>query len=480
MMIKPMVVIALVLVVSGCSGSGNSGQPIEGEHGSESGSGPAPESLPLVRDCLWYLHSDPDLVNIAFPDTAANYWAGLLLIPAGGEVRLTGEFPFARYMSFNIYDSTLASYDAIADSEIVPDEGSLNPFLPAASRYGEPRRYTVRVVPDSAPEDPSQRKPNTLYAGQKGVRYFHGRVIYRIYVPDQGTSMAGNVDLPAVTIVLPGGQELSSADACEFLERSRLGLGINEKLTDARGFDAVSARSGTNPLVWTKFIGFGPTAVSIAQYAPIVADLPLADAWQAISAAIMDNGIGTGGGLLSNRDNAYVSATANRSFGEIAVISAKAPRTPQTYANLLTMQAAQLRYWSLCTNDVYTQRYFDCVYDEQVPRDKDGYYTIVISSLDQRPANARPECGVAWLNWGPRADSLLILRNMLPDPTFTHAVQNVTIANQEEREVMGDYYPYGLHLGRGEFEALSAEPGGDANNCQVNAESLRSQARAGV
>ncbi len=39
----------------------------------------------------------------------------------------------------------------------------------------------------------------------------------------------------------------------------------------------------------------------------------------------------------------------------------------------------------------------------------------MVSAADQHPANARPECGVTWLAWGPQAQGLLIYRHMLAE-----------------------------------------------------------------
>jgi hypothetical protein len=461
------------VLVAACSGS-PAGSPDDGTAGDRSAA-PTPEAI--VRDCTWVLHSDVDLMNVAFPDTAANYWYARFAVPPGGEVRITGEYPYARYMSYNVYDPTLAAFDALADIEIQPDEGSANPFVVGADRYAGARSYTVRVLADPVPAPGEPRAPNTLYLGKTGVPTPSGSMLYRVYVPDEGTSLSGNTELPRFHYVLADGTQMSAEQACDFLEETRLGLGLNDTLANTALLQNVSLRQGTNPIVWSKFFGFANTVVSIGRYAPVIADLPLDDFWQVLHAATTSGE--ASGGLLSNRHNAYISATVNRAFGEIAVISARAATTPDTFANVPLMQDAQMRYWSLCTNDLYTTRYYECAYDRQIPIDRNGHYTIVVSTADLRPANARPECGVTWLNWGPRADSLLIFRNMLPSENFHHAVQDVPDGSGAEREVMGDYYPWGLHLSKAEFEALSADAGGSADTCTIDASSIRARARGG-
>lgn len=57
------------------------------------------------------------------------------------------------------------------------------------------------------------------------------------------------------------------------------------------------------------------------------------------------------------------------------------------------MQDGDLRYFSFCTNDVNTQRYIDCVYDEEVALDAHRRGVIVVSRAgDRRVAEGSPCC----------------------------------------------------------------------------------------
>ncbi|MGH8345937.1 MAG: hypothetical protein ACRES5_05130, partial [Pseudomonas sp.] len=88
-------------------------------------------------------------------------------------------------------------------------------------------------------------------------------------------------------------------------------------------------------------------------------------------------------------------------FGDVLVLHAKAATTPKTHDGETTMGAGQLRYWSVCKYRSLSDTAVDsCVHDEEVPTDAQGDYTIVVSSANKRPANARPECGIAWMDWG--------------------------------------------------------------------------------
>ena len=54
--------------------------------------------------------------------------------------------------------------------------------------------------------------------------------------------------------------------------------------------------------------------------------------------------------------------------------------------------------------------------DEQLALDEQGFYTVVVSDAANRPVNATPASGFAWLPWGAYPDGLLkILGNREPN-----------------------------------------------------------------
>ena len=148
-----------------------------------------------------------------------------------------------------------------------------------------------------------------------------------------------------------------------------------------------------------------------------------------------------------------------------------------TRAGTAVMPASRLRYWSMCENDPFTERYVACDTDDQTTQSPQGYASYVISTPAERPANATSACGVNWLPWGPDARGLLILRNMLPAASFTQSIQNATLGN--EAATMGDYYPRSRYSTTAAFAALgcsraatggapsSAPSGGAPPGCPV-------------
>ena len=97
------------------------------------------EQTPLGLGCGWFVASDVDKANVAFPDSNAKYWVALAPITPQTRLRIDGAFPDARYFSYNAYDAALRPTDAIADAEISPNQGAVNPFVsvnqPAGGKY---------------------------------------------------------------------------------------------------------------------------------------------------------------------------------------------------------------------------------------------------------------------------------------------------------------------------------------------------------
>ncbi len=73
-----------------------------------------------------------------------------------------------------------------------------------------------------------------------------------------------------------------------------------------------------------------------------------------------------------------------------------APATA-TYNGNTKFEDGDLRYWSWCSQQGYASgRVNKCLFDEQIPVDANGYYTLVLSRESDRPRNAINECGVSW------------------------------------------------------------------------------------
>ena len=381
-----------------------------------SGRSPAPAHVPAVG-CAWPLASNPDTGNVFFPDTSATYWVASFVPVAGGQLVIHGQYPYARYFSFHVYDAATRILDAITDFQIQPDPGSTNPFDTGVQT--QKRSYTVHVV---FADRPAQPAPNTIYAGslKEGAPNPEGALLYRVYVPNDPSSASGSEPLPTVTFEEAGVHKGIRLGQCMALPPSSGGL-INDTI-NAQDFPAavpapVNFPSAQSPPAWKRYYGQ------------------------------------TGGGELfwSNRDNAYMRLQLSRSFGDLVVFRAKAPPFPKTTAGEPVTTSAQVRYWSICEYDLPTERYVACSPDYQTPLDSQGYFTVVVSDPSNRPSNATAANGVTWLPWGPYYDGMPFYRQMLPSADFTQAIAQIPLGT-DPQAVMGDYYPVAAYCTKQRFE----------------------------
>ena len=384
--------------------------------------------------------------NFNFPEESATYWLARFTLPSGSKLVLVGGYPFGRYMSVNAY-SEGAPTDALSDIDIAPDPGSTNPFLPGARRDVVARGWRVTVINAAPPSGP--REANTIYARpQPGDPI---ELAYRVYEPDEGRDLTGDTGLPAAELHLADGRVLRGEDACAQINDPNREIKV--QTVPAQTWQAATrCRPGHpafDPVRWERFFNLDYSTMAVP-----------ADCTEAGFQARRQQTPQQQGGLYSNKDSAYIYAHLSRLFGELVVMEGTLPVYPPTRSREPVMADAQLRFWSLCSGESrVTARTPDCLADRQVPIDAARRYTIVMSKAADRPANARPECGVAWLDWGERGDGagnpdygLLIMRNMLVNKDFAEAIQRVPRPGAEQA-TMGPYFPQTAYAKKAEFEA---------------------------
>ncbi len=452
--------LGLLILLSACQAGENHLGQANGRADESSAPPPGGQQGAAARDCFWSVTIDDAAVNTLYPDIYAKYWVAAIPVIEGLSVSLDGEFPHARYMSFNLYDPLFRPVDAVSDRDILPAAGSSNPFVAGADRGSAARSYRMQILAATPPES---RAPNTLYAhlplGEAAATAVpYALVIYRIYVPDTGTDRAGDVPLPRVTFHAPDGGAYRGPEACDALEPF-LPADLNEQVTHAAAAPPVPTGFGSfADLNWLKFIGLQSSTENRVNATPLREPVH----------ALTPNPSGGSGGFASNVDNNYIYAPLNQDHGPLAVFEARMPRAPASVAGDPVMGAGDLRYWSVCSYEIASQRYYDCLYDENSVLDADNRGIFLIGREADRPANARPECGVNWLPWGPLKNSLAIMRHMLPEDDFPHAIQRVPAPPGScEAPVMGAYFPYGTHLNTKDFEALG---------CPVNPDAIANRA----
>ena len=411
---------------------------------------------------------DPNL----WPDTQSTYFIGRLTLPKGSSLNLDFAFPHARYFEFALYRAernTFVAADALDGPEIEPDPGSTNPFRVGANRLAGSRSFKLHVVADAAPTDPKQRAQNTLYAAKDSGEV---QAVVRIYLPDQGWDGAGwgpadtpwgGRGLPIYSVTLADGTLLSAAEVVKQLARPIEG-GTQQPVTAEQWEELVHAKDNDPTLdpataparrdpKWEKFWTLKYSVVGAFKTPQERAKIPYAGAME-------------GGGDPRTQ---YLIIYLSRKFGSVYVMRGKMPTFPNTYAGtggrgLEVMPDAQTQYWSTVSCEAAPSgQIVDGLSDMQVPLDKDGNYTIVVSRKEDRPKNATLENGIAWMEWSNRGEGIdgpqnrtdfgmLMMRIMASNPSWLQSPEKVTKPGMEE-SVMGPYYPIGYYTDKETFEA---------------------------
>lgn len=414
--------------------------------------------------CGWLVASDINVTNIAFPDDSAKYWVAIVPHVPETRLRIDGRFGHMRYFSFNVYDPLIRPVDALADEELIPaDSEQANPFVDERAPLGG--SYTAYVEFGPKPETPAA---NTLYSG--GVptgdnvipNPLGTAIMYRSYVPAEGIGFEGGVGLPVLTLETADGSQtlVSYADCAEPLLPTGGGVvpdpGLNDLLLTVDLPDAllglVTIPTATMPPSTRVFYGLPTTVLQIMGNA---LGVPLGEEASGLP-------LSGGGGFLSNIHNDYATLGFARRFGSVYVVRARAPSWRGAAG--VPWGREQMRYWSICQNEFLTQRFVDCARDEEVALDSQGFFTVMVTDPEDRPAWATTENGITWLPWGPFPDGLIIYRHMLPNPAFDPAIQNVPQGTEPET-IMGDYTPIGAYCYEAQLSQAPASAAGLFESC---------------
>lgn len=421
-----------------------------------------------LNDCMWQegptskSNTGADLRNFAYPDSNVNYWSSEFTIPEGAKVYLDADFPYARHTSLVSYTADGERVNSLRDFEIQPNTGVVNPFLVGNSRLNKARAYTAEIQLGKLPEKPTV---NTLYAPKSSSNEV--AVLYRIYVPNKDLDAKAGVSFPRYRVVLANGEVKTGKDVCQVLKvKARQIQNENVPAVYIPTYDAYRPLFGTGYPAraepkWFKTFNAVDNFKCIFQLYETGCEGQQPE-------SIMNQ--------WATPDNEYMVAATSREHGEVLVLRGKLPTTTKTYYGDAVVNASQLRYWSICTNEMYTSATNHCLYDEQITRfDKDGFYTMVVSTAADRPKNAIESCGISYLEQSPRGDGyytvdknssdydvakdkghsdlgMLLIRNLLPAEDFKQTLQNVS-TNGTEKQILGDFAPDMTYMSKAEFEA---------------------------
>ncbi|ACA88806.1 hypothetical protein [Shewanella woodyi] len=407
------------------------------------------------RSCFWNrgpFSADP-YINVAYPDANVFYWAATFTIPKGAKLEVDGEFAHARYQSLISYDERGRPQDSVADYLIAPKLNNTNPYQTGADRQAEERSYSIAVQTGMPPQiERGVMQRNTVRTDIYAPSYRKDQqlLIYRIYLPDEKASITGGVPLPEPVLTLSDGKRLRGGEACAALKTGQQ-LKIDPNALNISAEKYVALRDQADkPATW-------PATNPSSWYIQYDREFLLS----MYSGEKVKMGRRSEGGFYPNLDNNYIRTIVNRKFGKVLVLRAKMPNISKSFYGERKHADADLRYWSICSNQSFANtRVTDCLFDEEVPLDKNGYYTIVVSREEDRPRNAKRECGVAWLEMAEDGDGLgdedmavVQIRNLLASPDFPHAVQKI-LKPGDEKAVMQEYFPKSHYMMPSMFEAV--------------------------
>ena len=362
-------------------------------------------------DDYWAEYLGHDQTVDFWPDEFVNYWAVLINqndFPNVG-FKIQGEFPEARYFSYNVYGEDRNSTASIFDTQIKAENCSVNPFNNQEKETSvNENLYTLYVVPESVSEFDTKDNVLKFIEGEEEIG-----VILRYYVP-AGGDLAG-VDLPKIEVF-----DLDTKESVKIPETSNLLMVTPQVL----------ARINSAYLLQ------------------------------------IDNKVrfyrGDATGLYPNEDNQYVRTFLNYDDDDVYIIRWKVPTFPK---NSSEFESAEVRYSSMNLGDNITNN-FDGIYDSQYKIDKDGFVTLVITDEIPELREKAETAGYNFMPWSlPGNKGYLVYRNLLtkggetapyslnnvPMPSF--ATNRSHLISHDAKNYIGAYAPSGIRMTKDEYLA---------------------------
>jgi hypothetical protein len=330
--------------------------------------------------------------TLALPDYYANYFAYGFDWKRNPHVglRITGDFGYARYMSYNLYRALKGtSLNALTDVDIEPLPGNVNPFVAGNSADAPNRKYTVNVFcKDNASQETRELKNALTFHTRDDVTLL--LVILRYYLPKDRNDTA-KVPLPHI-------------EAFDTQHRHPVEL---------------------------------PPSIAIAKMPEPLYQERLSPIFQ----TIVDNTLRfyhvEGSGQFNNADNLYLLNAVRKRDDEVLLLKFKAPsygldnsRPPD----------ADVRYWSFNQGNADSSTPTGMP-DQEFQKSRDGLTYIAIG--DRAIKDWALQGGYNFMRW--EADSrqaVVLYRNLVTNPKFPGSIDNVRILSTlQEHPITGIHDP---------------------------------------
>ena len=376
--------------------------------------------------------------NSYMTDVNATYWGTVLSRRLGTSLTIKGRYPAARYFSLGVYDTGEKYLDSIRDVGIDPDAGQNNPYRAGSS--AAQGTYTITLNFGNPPANPP---PNSIYTSDRA----NIELIYRIYYSDNRNDLTGETTNPVLPAIFDSGTALRSCPPNPIIVPQTATVWGRLDQMNFTGSSAPAFRM-SNPPVW--------------------------------------NASGVNGTFqpLFSPDNGYLTAYISRKYlaapyaNNMVVIRMRAPTFADTQAGAPPWTTAQVRYWSVCTNEVKSFWSVRCTADD-IAVNTNGFVTFVISDPAYRPSsNVLSQWGATWIAWGALEpnDSLIttngtvltnadgvfyndsvVYRQTAADPNFAQSIENISqLPAGSQQAAMGDYWPQIGYCSAADFQSKGA------------------------
>ncbi len=315
-----------------------------------------------------------------YPDHFAYYWEYTFDAAAnpGTGLIIEGEFPEARFLSYNVYDDDeQTSYVdqqgykfSLMDTEIKADAGYKNPFVDVAA--GKKQKYTIYVLPTNAPASLANNCDNVIWFDAAAKKVC---TILRYYIPEG--DIKGSVGMPLVK-----GLNLTTGKAVAAPKRELSGLRGDMELPGA-------AFTASDNLLFFR--------------APFSFAYPNGPAEYCYSRNLLEK-------------------------NEVMMFNFKAPSYPKSAAEY---GKTDMRYWSVCVGNDQTYTPL-AISDYQTKIDENGFanyilvdkgsdkYAQIKQIADNNNINVLEWDGDSW-NKGV----MILYRNMVFDTDYAHSLRKL-------------------------------------------------------
>lgn len=338
-------------------------------------------SMASAEKVPWLKFDGRSPLTPGLPDTASRYDT-LSFYSQDGDwelMKLSAEYPFARYYSLHAYVSGAdTAFASLADRDIQPDTGHINPFQPGNDRDAQNRSFTVWLTKPGVQAPIDAR--NVIEIPDSMDRIV---LMTRVYRPDRDADSLGNVSLPDVDVFH---EDLSPGEPPDY------------------GKGAVSSDSGNGSTArdrqaaWQRFRDLSGNDLIFHRM--------------------------EGNGLFPNHHAGYILTHLPQNDSRTASVITFLPATHEdTYDGSPITGLSQVRYWSVCVGGLIFTETAGCIVDDEALYNQDGTITVVVGPAFMK--NIVENAGLNFIAYRGAQYPVFWLRHILPLPDFNGSAKKV-------------------------------------------------------